>query len=339
MKFDYAIGNPPYQEQIQDTSDKPVYNYFINASHQIADVSELITPSRFLFNVGKTPKDWNKQMLNDEHFRVLHYEQTSKDVFPNTDIKGGVVITEYNNSIKREPIEVFTTLPELNEIRKKVWSSANCVSLNTIMNTAYKFKLDALYADHPEYKSVIGSNGNEKRLISNVFALLDCFRNTKESNDDILIHGLINNVRINKWIDKKYIDLNHSTYGRYKVILPASNGSGAIGEVIPTPLVGEPLVGFTQTFISVGWFDTKDEADACLKYVKTKFARTALGVKKTTQSSTPDKWQYVPIQDFTPNSDIDWSKSVADIDKQLYKKYGLSDEEIVFIEGKVKEMT
>lgn len=86
MKFDYAIGNPPYQEQIQDTSDKPVYNYFINASHQIADVSELITPSRFLFNVGKTPKDWNKQMLNDEHFRVLHYEQTSKDVFPNTDI-------------------------------------------------------------------------------------------------------------------------------------------------------------------------------------------------------------------------------------------------------------
>ena len=62
------------------------------------------------------------------------------------------------------------------------------------------------------------------------------------------------------------------------------------------------------------------------------------GVLKRTQANTPDKWKYVPIQDFTPSSDIDWSQSIADIDKQLYKKYNLTPEEIDFIETHVKEM-
>lgn len=63
-----------------------------------------------------------------------------------------------------------------------------------------------------------------------------------------------------------------------------------------------------------------------------------LGVLKITQDNPPEKWKYVPLQDFTPGSDIDWSQSVADIDRQLYAKYGLDDEEIAFIESHVKEM-
>ena len=75
-----------------------------------------------------------------------------------------------------------------------------------------------------------------------------------------------------------------------------------------------------------------------MKYVKSKFARTMLGVLKITQDNPREKWSKVPLQDFTSNSDIDWSKSVSEIDQQLYKKYNLSDEEINFIESKVKEM-
>jgi len=63
-----------------------------------------------------------------------------------------------------------------------------------------------------------------------------------------------------------------------------------------------------------------------------------LGILKITQDNPPEKWKYVPLQDFTSKSDIDWSKSVAEIDKQLYKKYKLSKEEIEFIESHVKEM-
>ena len=126
-------------------------------------------------------------------------------------------------------------------------------------------------------------------------------------------------------------------------MLPGSNGSGAIGEVLSTPLVGEPLVGeplvgHTQTFISFGAFDNREEAENLLKYIKTKFARTMLGTLKITQSNKKDTWRNVPLQNFTNNSDIDWSQSIAQIDQQLYKKYGLDEREIKFIEEKVRAM-
>ena len=108
--------------------------------------------------------------------------------------------------------------------------------------------------------------------------------------------------------------------------------------MLSTPLIGEPLIGYSQTFISIGKFDTKIEAEACFKYIKTKFARVMLGILKLTQDNPPATWAKVPLQDFTVNSDIDWTQSVADIDRQLYQKYDLSPEEIAFIETHVREM-
>ena len=90
--------------------------------------------------------------------------------------------------------------------------------------------------------------------------------------------------------------------------------------------------------MSIGSFDTEQEAQALLKYVKSKFARALLGILKTTQDNPPEKWKFIPLQDFTTNSDIDWSKSISEIDQQLYAKYRLSQEEIDFIESHVKEM-
>ena len=90
--------------------------------------------------------------------------------------------------------------------------------------------------------------------------------------------------------------------------------------------------------MSFGYFDTEKTAQNCYKYICTKFARCMLGVLKVTQDNPPEKWKYVPLQDFTAQSDIDWTKSVADIDRQLYQKYGLTQQEIDFIETKVKEM-
>ena len=132
--------------------------------------------------------------------------------------------------------------------------------------------------------------------------------------------------------------MDHENIAKYKVLVPRSNGSGALGEVLSTPLIGEPLIGYTQTFIGIGAFDTLNEAKAALKYVKSKFARVMLGILKVTQDNNRATWAEVPVQNFTSNSDIDWSKSIHEIDQQLYKKYGLSDDEINFIETKVQGM-
>jgi type II restriction enzyme len=99
-----------------------------------------------------------------------------------------------------------------------------------------------------------------------------------------------------------------------------------------------PLTGSSQTFISIGAFNTEAEAQAALKYVKTKFARIMLGIFKITQHNPSETWIKVPLQDFTTHSDIDWTQSVHDIDLQLYKKYGLDKKEQQFIERKIISM-
>ncbi len=335
--FDYVIGNPPYQEETRDTSDKPTYNHFMNGAFEVSDKVELITPARFLFNAGKTPKDWNRKMLSDEHFKVMHYEQNSSAVFPGTDIKGGVAITYRDAKREFGPIEVFSHFDELNSIRKKVTERSDFTPLSDIIYPQNKFNLDVLYSDHPQMQGIIGSDGNEKRLTTKIFEQLSIFAEKKCSDSDVEILGLIKNKRVYKFVNRKYL-LPSENLDYYKVFVPKSNGSGALGEVLSTPLIGQPLIGHTQTFISIGRFKKECEAEALLKYVKSKFARAMLGILKITQDNPAHKWKYVPLQDFTSNSDIDWTKPVHEIDRQLYRKYGLDAKEIDFIETHVKEM-
>lgn len=338
MKFDVVIGNPPYQEETKDTSDKPIYNYFMSEAYRFADKVCFITPARFLFNAGKTPKKWNAKMLNDKHLKVAYYEQDSSNVFPNTDIKGGVAITYRDTQKDFGKIGIFTHFEELNSALRKVLNSEKFCSIDEIYFGQEKFNLDVLYMKNPEAKNIIGSEGREKRLTSSIFGQLeDVFSKNRKNETDFKILGVIKNKRKWRYINSEYIE-EHPNLRKFKVMLPGSNGSGAIGEVLSTPLVGEPLVGHTQTFISFGAFDNREEAENLLKYIKTKFARTMLGTLKITQSNKKDTWRNVPLQNFTNNSDIDWSQSIAQIDQQLYKKYGLSEKEIAFIEEKVREM-
>lgn len=106
--------------------------------------------------------------------------------------------------------------------------------------------------------------------------------------------------------------------------------------VLGTSVVGEPDVGATQTFITIGKFDTREEAENCNKYIQTKFCRVMLSILKVTQHNPPATWAKVPLQDFTANSDIDWSRPIWEVDQQLYRKYGLSDAEIDFIERHIE---
>lgn len=337
--FYAVIGNPPYQEEVEGTSDRPIYNDFMDSSYEVGEKVELVTPGRFLFNAGKTPKKWNKKMLADPHLKVLEYTQKSADVFDGVDIKGGVAITYRDAGRTLGPIEVFSAYEELRSILRKVKPSLADGNISSLMYLQNRFDLEALYEDYPEARNIISSEGRERRIVTSSFNKLGCFTDEQQNEDDIRIFGLTaGNKRTYKWIRRKYVEDN-GNLGRYKVILPMANGSGAIGEVLSTPLIGEPLIGYTQSFMGIGSYEARQPAEAVLKYIKTKLARTLLGILKITQHNTPEKWVYVPLQDFTSSSDIDWSQSVAEIDRQLYAKYGLSSDEIEFIETHVKEMS
>lgn len=228
----------------------------------------------------------------------------------------------------------------MNSIFEKVKDYAGFSSFSNIVVTAYSYRfMDKMHKDHPEAIEQL-SNGHAYDMKSNVFERLPqifCDEKPQDGAEYIQILGRENNERIYKYVRRDYIN-TVSNLNKYKIFLPKANGIGVLGEVLSAPILCEPMIGATETFLSIGAFEQKNEAEAALKYIKTKFARALLGVLKTTQDITPEKWRCVPLQDFTSSSDINWSVSIPDIDKQLYKKYNLSDEEINFIETKVKEM-
>lgn len=338
--FDYVIGNPPYQEDVVNKGDRanPVYDKFMDAVYEIADKVELIHPARFLFDAGQTSKSWNEKMLNDSHFKVLKYEQKSERVFPNTDIKGGVVVTYHDNTEVIGPIGIFTSFEELNAITKKVINITD-TSLEQLVSSRGTYRFSNRFFEEFPFATERLGKGSGNMIVSNAFLLLpEAFLDHVDDDTDyVKLLGRIKTDRVYKYLKKIYLSDNNFV-DSWKVMLPEANGSGAIGEVLSAPLIGAPLIGATDTFISIGHFGNEKEAMNLLKYIKTKFTRTMLGIKKITQHNPRAVWKYVPVQDFSDASDINWSESIHQIDLQLYRKYGLDEREIDFIETHVKEM-
>lgn len=336
MKFDFVIGNPPYQEDKEDNGRKPpIYHKFMNEAFRIGNNVELITPARFLFNAGQTPKVWNDSMLHNRHFKVLTYESDAEKIFANTLIKGGVCVSYYSQNKDYGEIDVFTEYSELNQILRKVQKENDFMDSIIYSGVPYKFS-ELLKKEHEELISVIGSSFD---LRTNILDKLNnkIFFEEKNDNTCVRIFGLLNKKREYLWIKKSYL-IVPDNFEYYKVFMSKANGKGEFGEAMSKLIIGEKNVRHTQSFLSAGKFKTLNDALNIEKYIKTKFSRALLSILRKTQDTTAYKWKYVPLQDFTSSSDIDWSQSIANIDKQLYKKYNLSNEEINFIEANVKEM-
>jgi hypothetical protein len=270
------------------------------------------------------------------------YEPNSENIFPGlaTPIKGGIAITYHDSTKRFEPIGTFTATSEIETMLQKVLNHPEFSSFSDIVvtRTAYHFT-EIMHRENPDAVNLL-SKGHSYDVSTNVFDRLPHIFFDEKPNDNkdyIQILGRINNVRCLKYVRRDYI-VPVANLDFYKLMMPSANGSGRFGETLTTPIIGEPAVGSTETFISIGKFRTKKEAINAEKYVDSKFCRTLLGILKVTQHLTPDTFRNVPLQSFTSSSDIDWTKSVSDIDKQLYKKYKLTKEEIDFIETHVKEM-
>jgi hypothetical protein len=266
-------------------------------------------------------------------------------VFANTNIIGGVAITYRDIEQNFGATEFFIANEELNSIAHRVKGIGGVRSISEIAYARTSYKLSSrLHIEHPEVKSIL-SKGHAYDISTNIFDSLDfIFLDTmpKDEYEYLRIFGIQNSQRVFKWVNADYIEEHPNLY-KYKVFQGKSNGaSGVLAEtparIITPPLVMPPKIGHTQTFMSFGAFDTENEAISTAKYIKTKFTRVLLGILKVTQDNPVNTWKYVPLQDFTSNSDIDWTKTIPEIDRQLYEKYGLDQNEIDFIEAHIKEM-
>jgi len=342
MKFDAVVGNPPYQESDggAQASAKPIYNFFVDSAKEInTRMINLIMPTRW-YAGGKGLDDFRKQMLNDKNIVEIHDFLNPNIIFPSTNIRGGVCFilwdNDYNNikelvkvvtygdslldkkelkrKLKLDGEDIFIRHFESIEIIKKIKSQKDFSSFENHISSLRPFGFRGYFTKDEGYRD--SKNGLDNPVI--------CYGKGKQT-------GYLERDEITKnieWIDK------------FKVFTPRANNIGTeLNDDNLNSFIGKPNTICTESYLVIGADLSLSEHSAknLTKYLTTKFARFLHSLGKASQDATSKTFKFVPIQDFTENSDIKWSKSVPEIDEQLFSKYGLK-EEISFIESMIKPM-
>jgi type II restriction enzyme len=241
MKFDVVIGNPPYQEEIENNARaKPIYNLFMDAAINLGNKSILITPGRFLYDAGQTPKSWNKKMLSSINLKILYYEENSANIFINTDIKGGVVITYYSQDDNFEPIGVFTPYKEMKNVVNLVSEYTEESSIADIVSTRVPYGLSSSFL---------------KDKVS-------LWSNSQGEDSGLLVHGLLNGSRVLKPLNSGFkLNKGQDLVESYKVLVAKAYGSGFFGEAYSELILASPFEICTDTYLVVGDFTEKYMAE------------------------------------------------------------------------------
>lgn len=330
MKFDAVVGNPPYQ--IMDggakSSASPVYNYFVMQSIKInPKYLSMIMPSRW-YAGGKGLDGFRDNMLKDQRISVLVDYFDSTECFPGVDISGGICyfLWDANSNAKCK----VTTIRHnnINSLSRKLLldDDDSFIRFNEAINIIEKINASdgKSFSHYISSRKPFGLNTSIKAV------------SKEECKEPVFIYAYPNNG----YIDLSKIKCNKELINKFKVCI-----SYAYGErgnfpyfVIGKPFIADKGTCCSETYLVAYSSDDLYSIQSVVKYMKTKFLRFLVLLRKNTQHATKGVYNYVPLQDFTENSDIDWSKTIPEIDQQLYKKYNLSDEEIAFIESMIKPM-
>ena len=345
LKFNAIVGNPPYQENVGDAESnaslsKQLYPSFIKASIDLKpNYVSLITPSRWFSGNGQDgsfPK-LREFIRDNNHIKKIVNFPNAKNVFSNVNIAGGVNYFLYDNTHNDNVdfIEVDENNNRESSIRP-LFEEGNDIILSMNRMVNYINKVKKIPGFEPLSNWATGRNafGVVGKNISSISSD-KCFDNAIELR---CAHEEI------RYIDQKYIINKRDVMNNWKIFISKANGGaglltdkGAVN-ILGKAYIGKPKSACTDSLIPIGSFKTEIEAVNLQKYLSTKFLRFMVGILKVSQNLYQGLYQYVPIQNFKNNSDIDWSKSVHEIDLQLYKKYNLTDDEISYIESKIKEM-
>ena len=344
VNFDVVVGNPPYHEIISSNTankslGKELFPTFMRLANSVSSrYTSLITPSKWFTGDGQDSSfpPLREHYKGNTHFKKYYHFGNGEEIFP--DITVGAVSyflydekytgnVEFHNcgqspSVRNRPLfekgfDVILSINEMVDIIKKITDAPDFESLQTITYGRNAF-------------GVLGKD-IEKDHISSA----EYFENSVE-------------IRC-KYEKMRYVSLDKITKNKelvekWKVFTSKGNGAaGTLSDGIPVSIIGKaflgkPGTGCSDSLFPIGAFNTEAEAINLQKYFATKFLRFMVGIMKVSRNITQLVYKYVPMQDFTNGSDIDWSKSIAEIDQQLYMKYGFTKAEIDYVESMIKPM-
>ena len=344
MKFDVIISNPPYQlsfglKGANSSNAKSIYNLFIDRAIKLNPrYIVMIVPSRWMTKTAQgIPEAWVDKMLLSNKYSIIHDFENVNDCFPGISLTGGVNYFlwdksydgkchyYYHTSHDSEIIERFDYLDSTNSgivIRNP--KSYSIIEKIEMVEGQYYLNIKNNFSGLVSPKHFFDDS---KYLTSNWKG----YHDNISATHNVKYYLNIERERTFKWISDDEIPKNQETKDLYKTFIPAANGSE--DTILGKPFIGEPGSVCSQTFLVIGYDPvehnfSKEECENIISYIKTKFFRYLVSIKKKTQNGPRGVYQFVPLQDFSKP----WT------DEELYAKYKLTPKEIDFIESMIKPM-
>lgn len=318
MQFDVIIGNPPYQlaDGGHGTSAAPIYQMFVEKALDMDPrYAVFVTPSRWMAG-GKGLDKYRERMLGDKRLRSITDYPKLYEGFPGVKIRGGISYFLWD-SAHNGPCSVQT-----------IWDGEPTGPAVARHLDAYDILVRRNEAV-PILEKVLGKRETSfSTLVSSgkPFGFRTFFHgkpDAKKLKNPVKLYG----SRKVSWVEREDITVNPEWIDEWKVLMTAVQGTSAAVETkfLSKPIIAEPGTACTETYLVAGHFDTEAQARNCAQYLRTRFARFLVSLRKATQHATRDVYAFIPALPL----DQEWT------DAKLYQRYGLSAQEIAFIESQV----
>ncbi len=342
MKFNAIVGNPPYQIALSNTSAYAgsIYQFFIEMARRIKPhYISMITPSRWMTKDGQGIKDeWVDNMIDSNHFIKLTDFLNAGECFPGVEIKGGVNYFLYSDNYTG-PCEHI--IHQRGGVVKK-HSKLNSLGAGIVIRDVYAesilnaiMRVDGDYLKSRSFSQLISPRDYFTTKIDGESILGTNWKGYVKKRDEMHPIKFYVNRQMDSsgygWIRECDIPKNRQALNIHKIYIPNAGGSGNDSVVLGRPFYGEPGSVCSVTYLVIGYngdFSSKEVVENVISYIRTCFFRYLVSIKKRTQHTSREVFQFVPLQD--------WSKPWTDA--ELYKKYDLSKEEIDYIESMIKPM-
>lgn len=327
MQFDVVIGNPPYQMTGGGggSNDSSIYHLFVEQAMKLEPrYLSMIIPSRWMAG-GRGMDEYRKTMLTDRHINCLVDYPNSAQVFPGVDLKSGVCYFLWNRehngdcavTLVRDGETIGPTIRKLDEYDVFIRDERAAGILKKV-----------LQHEEPSFEFLL-TGDTPFGLATNFTA----FRQGDPGKDEVRVYASSNSGRRSGAMNRSLITKNTHLIDTWKVLVPQAGPGNSGGHILPDMVLGKPSIAepnsvCTQTWIAAGPLHSKQESEIVSRYLQTSFIRFLVSLRKISQHAMKGVYRWVPQQDWSQN----WS------DERLYEKYGITKEEIDFINRMVRPM-
>ena len=341
------IGNPPYQVldggEASEDAAAPIYHKFVKSAFELGETVSMIIPSKWMVGGRSELRSFLEEMKDNTGLAYMKDYRDDRSIFPSAHNDSGICYFRWHKNKTIQGIDYTYVSLEGEEVQAKVnLRNDFCdfvlrdIRVIPILNKVHSHKSE-------RFSSIVSKTrpfGLRKDLFNSPEKYPKLHLSSAPFDGAIKVFGVKGRKggakRVSGYITSHSITDKYKAVEQYKLFFTTTYSSDAM--IPPAHIQAMPGEICTETFLLIGPFASEYEMKCCSSYMETTFFRFILSLGHGTMQVNKNVFSLLPIQDFSEKSDIKWMLSTKEIDRQLYRKYGLTPQEIAFIEEKVKPM-